>query len=326
MQPIRRWSKTALISAVSLFLLTGCGKNIPVLDPQGPVGRKELFLIEWPFVLMLIVILIVFAIFAWISIKYRARPDNEDYEPPDQEGNTWLEIVWTAIPVVIVVAIAIPTVIVTFRLQKPPTVADKSPIVIRVASAHWKWLFSYPQQGIETVNYVDIPAGVPVKFELTAIGAMNSFWVPSLGGMDMDMPGKTLGLWLQADHPGTYQGRSANFSGKGFTHMTFDVVAKPEADFKKWAAQVKQTAKPLSQTQYLKLLKPSTVGKMTFSNSINPDKYNGSMEMSGTPNTGGDVPGTKSAGGSKSDNSAAGMNMSGGSMAGMNMSNGSTGS
>lgn len=300
MQPIRRWSKTALISAVSLFLLTGCGQNIPVLDPKGPVGRQELHLIEWSFGVMLLVVLIVFVLFTWIILKFRARPENADYIPPEQEGNKTLEIIWTAIPIVIVVAIAIPTVITTFRLQKPPSpTTNKNPIVIDVASANWKWMFSYPQQGIETVNYLEIPAGVPVKFELTAIGPMNSFWVPALGGMEMDMPGEDLGLWLEADAPGTYLGRSANFSGKGFTHMTFDVIAKSQADFNQWAKQVKKTAKPLSVAQYEELLKPGSVGKMTFSSNINPNNYNGSMEMKHS---------------SQSGNSMPGMNMSGGSM------------
>lgn len=311
MQPIRRWSKTALVTAVSLLLLTGCGQKYPVLDPQGPVGKQELGLIEWSGGLMTVMVLIVFVIFAWIAFKWRARSNNADYIPPEQEGNKLLETIWTIIPIIIVVAIAIPTVIVTYRLQKQPTPAtNKQTVVIDVASANWKWLFSYPQQGIETVNHLEIPAGSPVDFQLTAIGPMNSFWVPALGGMEMDMPGEDLGLWLQANHPGTYEGRSANFSGKGFTHMTFNVKAVSQAQFNQWVNQVKQNDKPLTTKEYNNLLKPGLVGTMTFSSAINPNAYNGSTTMTQGAEAG-KVPAAKTSGSgsSNSSDSMAGMNM-----------------
>lgn len=292
MRPHRRWLGTAAMSVGLAVLLTGCGAKIPVLQPKGPVGQDELTLIVFPFILMTIVALIVFAIFAWIMVKYRARPDNEDYVPPETDGHTLLETVWTVVPIIVVIAIAIPTVIVTFRLQKMPQVnaqnvsaksvdTSKTPIVIYVTSAQWKWLFDYPQLGIETVNYVDIPAGEPVDFQLTAIGPMNSFWVPALGGMEMDMPAEDLGLWLQADKPGTYLGRSAQYSGTGFAHMTFNVVAKTQPDFYQWAKNIKVNSPQLTTKKYQQLLKPGTVKTMSFSGDINPNNYNGAKGMTG---------------------------------------------
>ncbi|QSO46910.1 cytochrome c oxidase subunit II [Alicyclobacillus mengziensis] len=294
MRRTRRWLKTGVTSAILVFLLTGCGVKVPVLQPKGPVGQEELKLIVFPFILMAAVALIVFALFAWIMIKYRARPDNEDYIPPETDGNTLLETIWTVIPVIIVVAIAIPTVIVTFKLLKPPAPAvaaksntnpnpSKQTVVIYVASDEWKWLFAYPQYGIETVNHIEIPVGQPVDFQLTAIGPMNSFWIPALGGMEMDMPGKDLGLWLQADSPGTYLGRSAQYSGAGFAHMTFNVTAKSQADFAQWVKQVKANSPKLTTTEYQKLLQPSTVGTMDFVGFVNPNEYNGSKYKTGMP-------------------------------------------
>lgn len=83
-----------------------------------------------------------------------------------------------------------------------------------------------PRGKIETVNYLNIPAGVPIQFKLTSVGPMNAFWVPELGGMKYTMDGMIMDLYLQADKPGSYLGRSANFSGEGFTHMEFEVEAK----------------------------------------------------------------------------------------------------
>jgi len=320
-----RIGKLFIVALVPLLTLTGCGAKIPVLQPKGPVGHEELRLIVFPLILMTCVALIVFALFAWIMIKYRAKPDNADYVPPETDGHSLLETVWTVIPILIVVAIAIPTTIVTFRLQKPPgsagngptagaaaksasSQASKQTLVIYVASSEWKWLFSYPQLGIETVNYLDIPAGQPVDFQLTAIGPMNSFWIPALGGMEMDMPGEDLGLWLEADKPGTYIGRSAQYSGSGFAHMSFNVTAKSPVDFQQWVSNIKENSPQLTTAKYEQLLKPSQVGAMSFSGDINPNNYNGSKEMTGMPgiSSGMPIPGTvgnSSAAGSSSSTS-----------------------
>ncbi len=114
---------------------------------------------------MLFIIVVIFVLFAIILWKYRERPENLDYEPPDQHGNTLLEIIWTAIPVLIVIALAIPTVKATFELEKPPKESrGVEPIVIHATAADWKWIFSYPEENIETVNYVNIPTAMRSKF------------------------------------------------------------------------------------------------------------------------------------------------------------------
>lgn len=295
MRSTSKWLKSVVAAGALVVLLTGCGAYIPVLQPKGPVGHEELGLIVFPLILMAGVALVVFAVFAWVMVKYRATPENADYVPPETDGNTLLETIWTVIPIIIVVAIAIPTVIVTFKLLKPPSASaattkataatdtTKKPVVIYVASAEWKWLFAYPQYGIETVNHLVIPAGEPVDFQLTAIGPLNSFWIPALGGMEMDMPGEDLGLWLQANQPGTFLGRSAQYSGNGFAHMTFNVVAKTQPDFQKWVQSIKSQSPALTTKEYKKLLKPSSVGTMNFTGFINPNNYNGSKDMTGMP-------------------------------------------
>jgi cytochrome aa3-600 menaquinol oxidase subunit II len=260
---LRQW--LTLIGLSTVLLLAGCSREqYVVLDPKGPVAKQQYDLIVWSFGLMLIIVLAVFGIFAYVIIKYRAKPENKGYEPPDQEGSKLLETVWTLIPIVVVIALAVPTVKATYGLEKQPS-SDKPPITIKVTSADWKWIFRYPKEGIETVNYVTIPADTPVNFEMDAVGPMNSFWVPSLGGQEYTMPGMVMHLWLQADQPGVYQGRSANFSGKYFTHMTFDVIAKSPADYDKWVQQVKKTAPKQTEEQYLQLLERGLAKKMTFS-------------------------------------------------------------
>jgi len=259
------WKWVSLLPLSLLLLLSGCSENMLVLQPKGPVAKTQYDLIVWSVGFMLFIIVVVFVLFAVVLIRYREKPERADYEPPEEEGNTLLEIVWTVIPIIIVTALAIPTVKATFALEKPVK-KEVKPLTIQVTAANWKWIFSYPEQNIETVNYVNIPEDVPVKFQLTSVGPMNSFWVPQLGGQKYAMDGMNTELILQADEPGSYMGRSANFSGKGFTHMEFEVVAQTKDDFTKWVKEVQQTAPKLSEKKYETILQPGIVGRMTFSN------------------------------------------------------------
>lgn len=259
------WKWVSLLPLSLLLLLSGCSENMLVLQPKGPVAKTQYDLIVWSVGFMLFIIVVVFVLFAVVLIRYREKPERADYEPPEEEGNTLLEIVWTVIPIIIVTALAIPTVKATFALEKPVK-KEVKPLTIQVTAANWKWIFSYPEQNIETVNYVNIPEDVPVKFQLTSVGPINSFWVPQLGGQKYAMDGMNTELILQADEPGSYMGRSANFSGKGFTHMEFEVVAQTKDDFTKWVKEVQQTAPKLSEKKYETILQPGIVGRMTFSN------------------------------------------------------------
>ncbi|WP_044641439.1 cytochrome aa3 quinol oxidase subunit II [Risungbinella massiliensis] len=250
-----------------LLLLTGCSNiNVKsgVLNPQGPVAQIQYDLIMWSIILMLIVFVAVMVLFVFMLVKYRASKQPADYQPPDQHGSTKLEITWTVIPILIIILLAVPTVKATFDLEKSPS-PEKKPIEIEATSVDWKWIFKYPEQGIVTVNYLNIPADVPVHFKLNAAGSMGALWIPELGGMEYTMPGMDMYLWLEADKPGKYIGKNANFTGEGFTHMDFEVVSMKQADFNQWTNQVKRTAPAMQQGDWNYLLKPSTVGNMTFS-------------------------------------------------------------
>jgi cytochrome aa3-600 menaquinol oxidase subunit 2 len=254
----------ALVPLTVLFLLSGCS-GITVLDPQGPVAREQYDLIMWSILLMLIIVLVVFICFTIILIRYRERPDHKGHDP-EHDGNKLLEVVWTIIPILIVIVLAVPTVKTTFDLEDPPEISkDKETLTIQVTSADWKWIFSYPEQGIETVNFVNIPEDIPVKFKLTSADSMASFWVPSLGGQKYAMAGMQTELILQADQPDTYKGRNANFNGEGFTDMTFEVHAKTQRDFEQWVEKTAQTSPELTEKRYRQILDRSTVEEMAFS-------------------------------------------------------------
>ncbi|GGI99103.1 quinol oxidase subunit 2 [Alicyclobacillus cellulosilyticus] len=258
---MRRW-RWLLLAA--LVLVTGCGPEYQVLHPAGPVGRTELRLIILSAILIGIVVIPVLVLLFYIVWRYRDKPDNHAPYKPEWSESKWLEVVWWGVPIVIIGILGFYTGQTTFALTKPPE-SDVKPLTIDVTSLDWKWLFEYPDQGIATVNYCEIPTGVPVQFVLTSDAPMNSFWVPQLGGQEYTMPGMAMRLWLQADRPGTYYGHGANFTGKGFAHMQFHVIATSQNKFDQWVARVKQTAPPLTKAGYQRLKQPSVMGRAAYS-------------------------------------------------------------
>ncbi|OIK10790.1 cytochrome ubiquinol oxidase subunit II [Bacillus sp. MUM 116] len=262
---VRTWIQYSILGLLGTVLLAGCDKSkYIVLDPKGPVGQMELDLIVISVILCAIVIIPVMAIFVYIIIRYKDKPGNNAPYQPEWADSKVLEIVWWGIPVVIVAILGIYTAQTAIKVSKPP-VKDVKPIVVQVTSLDWKWLFTYPDKRVATVNYAVIPAGVPIQFVLTSDAPMNSFWVPQLGGQEYSMPGMSMGLWLQANKIGEYFGSGANFTGTGFAHMQFKVKAVSQADYNKWAADLKKNSPALTNAGYQELSKPGNVKELSYS-------------------------------------------------------------
>ncbi|WP_085522548.1 cytochrome aa3 quinol oxidase subunit II [Tuberibacillus sp. Marseille-P3662] len=263
---LRRLIKSGALLTILTLMLSGCSwDNVLVLSPDGPVADRQKELIMWSFYLVMGIVVVVFALFTYIVWKFRNRSGEKHYDP-EYEGNKKLEFIWTGIPIIIVILLAIPTVTTTFDLKnKPEKYEDAEPLTIKVIAADWKWVFQYPEQGIQTVNYLHIPEERPVNFVLTSAGSMCSFWIPELGGQKYAMSGMKTNLWLAADDPGVYLGQNANFSGEGYTHMKFKVYSQTESNFDQWVKNVKQDAPDLSKDKFDDILKPGLAERMTFS-------------------------------------------------------------
>ncbi|SDI98817.1 cytochrome aa3 quinol oxidase subunit II [Natribacillus halophilus] len=247
-----------------VMLLGGC--NLRVLDPQGTVGEQQRDLIILSIIFMLIIVLVVFILLTYFLVKYREREGHRGYDP-DIDGSVKLEVVWTVVPIIIVTILSVPTVYTIFNIEEVPeaNTEEEEPLVIHATSANWKWIFSYPEEDIETVNYINIPAERPVLFRLTSADSMASFWVPQLGGQRYNMAGMQTELYLQAGEEGTYYGRNANFTGEGFAEMRFDVNAIDETEFNEWVTDVQEEAPQLTQETYDQFMVPGHVEEYTFS-------------------------------------------------------------
>ena len=254
----------ALFSAL-LVLLSGCS-SLAVLNPKGPVAKTQSDVIIFSIITMAFILLVVYALYIYMLTKYRASKAAPDYEPPHEEGSKWLEITWIAIPVIIVAVLSVVTVRSTNAVERiPEGYEDQKPLVIYASSSNWKWHFSYPEEGIETVNYVNIPTHRPIEFRLYAFGPISSFWVPQLGGQKYAMSDMVNKLNLVAEYEGSYMGKNSNFSGEGFAHMEFEALALSPAAYEEWVQEVKATASELTEEEFDELLDTAHVGRKTYS-------------------------------------------------------------
>ncbi|MCM3701792.1 cytochrome aa3 quinol oxidase subunit II [Paenibacillus macerans] len=254
-----------VVFSALLVLLTGCN-SLTVLNPKGPVAKTQSDVIIFSILTMAFILLVVYVLYIYMLSKYRASKLPADYEPPHEEGSKWLEITWITIPIIIVTVLSVVTVRSTAAVEKVPAgYEDQKPLVIYAASSNWKWHFSYPEEGIETVNYVNIPTNRPVEFRLYSYGPITSFWIPQLGGQKYAMSDMVNKLNLVAEHEGSYMGKNSNFSGEGFAHMEFEALAMSPTDFDKWVKDVKTTEPALTEKEFDSLLNTAFVGRKSYS-------------------------------------------------------------
>jgi cytochrome o ubiquinol oxidase subunit 2 len=228
-----------------------------ILDPQGPTASAERQLLINSTAIMLVVVIPV--ILATLAFAWWYRSSNAlARRSPDESYEGRVEFVVWSIPALIVILVGGVTWIGAHQLDpRAPIAAEAKPLHVDVVALDWKWLFIYPDQGIATVNQLVIPAKTPINFRLTSATVMNSFFIPQLGSQIYTMAGMTTHLNLLADEPGNYRGISANFSGDGFSDMTFTVTAVPAGAFSGWVAQARGSGSALDDAAVAGLAKPS---------------------------------------------------------------------
>lgn len=234
-----------------------------VLDPKGAIALSERTLMLYAVEFMLIVALPVLFLTFFFAWRYRASNTKAAYVP-NWAHSKMEELIWWAIPLEIVLILGALTWSSTHELDPRVPLGTEEPLVVQVVALEWKWLFIYPSQGVAAVNEVAMPVGQPVRFDVTADAPMNSFWIPQLGGQIYAMTGMTNSLNLIADYPGTYAGSSANYSGEGFAKMRFVAHALQREQFDAWVTKRRSAPGVLNESEYDKLLTPSTSGALYY--------------------------------------------------------------
>ena len=248
--------------------------NIPVLEPKGIIGQKELHLIVFALLLSLIVVVPVFVLLFTFAWRYREGNLKAKYSP-NLDHSRIAETFWWLIPSALILVLSVVAWNSSHQLDPYKPIASKTkPLVIQVIALDWKWLFVYPGQNIASVNFFQFPVNTPIDFEITSDAPMNSFWIPQLGGQIYAMPGMSTRLYLMASQDGSFNGVSANISGSGFADMTFIAKASSRADFDRWTQQTKESTNYLTLAAYDRLAKPSGDNPVSSYSSVQTGLYN----------------------------------------------------
>jgi cytochrome c oxidase subunit 2 len=202
----------------------------------------------------------VFAVLIYSIFKHRK---SKGAKPASFHESTTVEIIWTTIPFLILVGMAVPATKTLLALED----TRDSDLSIKITGYQWKWKYDYldedisffstlttPRDEIENKtakgeNYlaeVDNPIVVPInkkiRFLITSNDVIHSWWVPVLGWKQDAVPGFINDAWAEINEPGTYRGKCAELCGKDHGFMPIVLVAKTEEDYKAWVAEQKAGA------------------------------------------------------------------------------------
>jgi cytochrome c oxidase subunit 2 len=237
-----------------ILAVAGCSSRIGMPEPGTQQGDRVVDLWRVLFFTAAALGGLVVALLGWCILRYRRRGhdgvvagagDDEDL-PPQRRGNVPLEVVYTLVPLAIVVAIFV----LSLRTN-PATAGDGAKggrlLAVDVTAFRWQWRFDYPAQGVSVVGGPEqspdlvLPTGRPVRLRVSSADVIHSFFVPGfLGKMDV-VPGLDNEFDLHPTRPGRYQGYCAEFCGLDHARMTFAVRVVSPDEFTRWA---QRTARP----------------------------------------------------------------------------------
>lgn len=206
-----------------------------IFDPASPYAEAiaDLFVVSlW---ICAGIFAIVAAIVGYSLVHYRWREG--EGEPVQVAGHKTLEIVWTAIPFVIVLVLFGLTV---SAMEKSDPNPPPEPDLI-VIGHQWWWEVRDPKNDFVTANEIYIPVGRPVSVQLDTADVLHEFWVPRLTRKMTTVPGAKNHIWMQADEPGVYEGVCSEFCGTQHAWMRFQVIAVSEAEYQEWVRRQQET-------------------------------------------------------------------------------------
>jgi cytochrome c oxidase subunit II len=228
------------------------GLNLPVgVTPISQTAYSLHMLILW------ICVAIGVVVFGAMFISILRHRKSKGAVPAQFHESTTVEILWTIIPFLILVSMAVPATKALIAMED----TSDSDVSIKVTAYQWKWQYEYLDEGIgffsnlstpndqiyggaekgphyllEVDNKMVVPVGKKVRLLLTASDVIHAWWVPELGMKKDAIPGFINEMWIQADQPGIYRGQCAELCGRDHGFMPIVVEALSEADYSQWVA------------------------------------------------------------------------------------------
>lgn len=248
------------------------GKGMPVdaglgfQDQYSPIGDYALWMHDGVLLPIITVIsLLVLALLLWVVVRYNRRTNKV---PSKTSHNTVIEVVWTLVPVLILVGIAVPSIDLLAKQYKSP---PENALTVKVTGYQWYWGYTYPDNGgfeviskmlnvpgdpevnpglrtagshpsdgpshLEVDNRLVLPAGEPIRLQVTGSDVIHAFAVPSLWFKIDAVPGRLNERTLFIREPGVYYGQCSELCGAKHAYMPIAVEALPRAQFDAWVRQ-----------------------------------------------------------------------------------------
>jgi cytochrome c oxidase subunit 2 len=228
-----------LLGAVVAPLALAQDGGFAPVDAESPSadGIRDSFLFVSIFtgaILLLVEVTLVVFI-----VRYRRRRRDRFADGPQVHGATNLELLWTALPVLVLFLIG---AFVFYELpgitNVPSAGASGERIDVRVTGRQFYWQYDY-ENGATAIDTLRAPAGVPVRLQVTATDedVIHSWWIPALGGKIDAIPGVVNETWFEAEQPGTYDGQCAELCGVEHANMLASAQVMDADEFDAWVAE-----------------------------------------------------------------------------------------
>src|SRR5689334_18065984 len=205
----------------------------PVSTPADSIFELSLFVLA----VTAAIFVVVFGLLVYAVVRFRRRRDDDGSEPPQVYGSYEVELAWTIVPVLIVVALFLATARVIASVQHPPKPKDALDVVV-IGHQYW-WEYRYPTLGIVTANELHIPVSdpahpTPTFLKLLSADTDHSFWIPQLAGKTDLIPNHPNSMWMDPLRTGIFLGQCAQYCGTQHAKMLLRVSVDSPEDFAAW--------------------------------------------------------------------------------------------
>lgn len=188
------------------------------------------------------IFVVVFALLVYAVVRFRSQSSSST-EPAQIYGSTQVELAWTVIPVLIVVALFLAATRVILAVQNAPRPANALNVIV-TGHQYW-WEYRYPQLNIVTANELHVPVSdpahpTPTFLTLLSADTDHSFWVPRLGGKTDLIPNHPNQMWIDPHETGVFLGQCAQYCGTAHAKMLIRVYVQSREDFERWVHEQQQ--------------------------------------------------------------------------------------
>ena len=211
----------------ALLPIAAAAVDVSPLNPAGPNASEIVNIYTSIFWIAMLVLVGVGGLIVYAALRFRRR---DDTEPSQIHGNPRLEIVWTAVPFLIVSFLFVRTTLSIDYVRNGPA----PNLTVQVTGIQWAWSYKYPTG--KTSSTLTIPVNQVVRLQVTSRDVLHSFWVPRLGGQIYAIPGQQNHGWIEASQRGTYLGQCNELCGLGHFGMYVEVDAVSQTDYEAFLA------------------------------------------------------------------------------------------